>query len=57
MARQEVGYAASERMCEAISPKGESCNFVPATVNRCNRSKALPLYFVVGVPSVPLSFL
>jgi len=33
MERQQSTLAASERVCQAVSPEGESCNFIPATVH------------------------
>jgi hypothetical protein len=33
MERQRFNLAASERACQAVSPDGETCNFVPAVVH------------------------
>ena len=37
--RQGFKLAASERLCEAVSPEGEACDYVPATVHCPKRDK------------------
>jgi len=33
MERQRLDLAASERACQAVSPEGDTCNFIPAPVH------------------------